>query len=71
MAKFIPLSLLGKSDEERIRFVDEHFFRISIVSFIDVFNFDMKSMKKECVHIITPDLNKIPFSSFSMFYRKV
>lgn len=66
----IPLSFALKSKEEKLKYVDENTFRISITSFIDVFNFDVKSMQKECVHIITPGLKKIPFSAYNMFYRK-
>ena len=36
-------------------------------SFIDKYNFDMKSMQKECVHIVTKDLKRIPFSSYNIF----
>ena len=66
----IPLSFAFKSKEEKLRYIDENTFRISISSFIDIYNFDLKSMQKECVHIITPDLKKIPFSSYNMFHRK-
>ncbi len=66
----IPLSFALKSKEEKIKYINENTFRISITSFIDVYNFDLKSMQKECVHIITPELTKIPFSSYNMFYRK-
>lgn len=68
--KFIPESYFLKSDEEKIEYVSENTFRISVTSFVDAYNFDMKSMKKECVHIITPDLKKIPFSAYNMLYRK-
>ncbi|EKE06484.1 MAG: hypothetical protein ACD_18C00347G0009 [uncultured bacterium] len=66
----IPASFLLKSQEEKIKYIDENTFRISVTSFIDVYNFDMKSMQKECVHIITPELKKIPFSAYNMFHRK-
>jgi len=66
----IPTSFLLKSKSEKLKYISENTFRISITSFIDVFNFDLKSMQKECVHIITPELKKMPFSSYNMFYRK-
>jgi len=66
----VPASFFVKSQEEKIEYVSENTFRISIVSFLDAYNFDMKSMKKECVHIITPDLKKIPFSAYNMIHRK-
>jgi len=66
----IPKNYNSMGDEERRAWWDEHSFRVSVVSFIDKFNFDVKSMKKECVHFITPDLKRIPFSSYNIFYRK-
>ncbi len=66
----IPLSYALKSDDEKLTYLNENTFRLSVTSFIDVFNFDIKSMQKECVHIITPDFKKIPFSAYNMFYRK-
>lgn len=67
--KIIPKSYFNKSETEKIEYVSANTFRISITSFVDAYNFDMKSMKKECVHIITPDLRKIPFSSYNILYR--
>lgn len=67
--KMIPASFILKSEKEKIEYVSENTFRISVTSFVDAYNFDMKSMKKECVHIITSDLKKIPFSSYNMIHR--
>lgn len=67
--KFIPKSFYLKSRAEKIEYVSENTFRISITSFVDAHNFDMKSMQKECVHVITPELRKIPFSAYNMFHR--
>jgi len=67
--KIIPKKYFNKSEAEKIEYVSANTFRLSITSFIDAYNFDMKSMKKECVHIITPDLKKIPFSSYNILYR--
>lgn len=69
--KLVPLNLAFKTKEEKIKYVDENTFRISITSFVDKYNFDMKSIKKECVHIITEDLRRVPFSSYNMIHRKV
>ncbi|MBT3464805.1 radical SAM protein [archaeon] len=65
----IPLSFIAKPQKEKTKFIDENTFRISIVSFIDAYNFDIKSVKKECVHILTPDLKKMPFSMYNLLYR--
>ena len=69
-SKYIPLSYMFKNEEEKIEFVTENTFRISITSFIDAYNFDIKSIQKECVHFITLDLKKIPFSSYNLLHRK-
>jgi len=69
-SKVIPKSYFLKSKKEKIEYVSENTFRISISSFVDAYNFDMKSMKKECVHVITPDFKKMPFSSYNILYRK-
>lgn len=68
--RIIPKSYFAKTESEKLEYVSANTFRISITSFIDAYNFDMKSMKKECVHIITPDLKKIPFSSYNMLHRQ-
>jgi hypothetical protein len=68
--KYIPMGFIAKSREKKMAFVDEHTFRISVSAFIDVYNFDMKSIQKECVHVITPDLKRIPFSAYNMIHRR-
>lgn len=67
--KFIPKNFINKTKEERVDFVNNNTFRISVSSFLDMYNFDIKSMQKECVHIITRDLKRIPFSAYNMIYR--
>jgi uncharacterized radical SAM superfamily Fe-S cluster-containing enzyme len=52
-----------------MEYIDQNTFRISVSSFLDAYNFDMKSMQKECIHVITPDLRKIPFSAYNTIYR--
>ena len=44
-------------------------FRVLIMAFIDAANFDVRAMKKSCVHIAQPDGRIIPFESFNLFYR--
>ncbi|PTN09600.1 radical SAM protein [Mangrovibacterium marinum] len=68
--KYIPRNYRAKSEQEKRNFIDENTFRISITSFIDKYNFDLKSAQKECVHILTPDMKRIPFSTYNMLYRK-
>ena len=47
----------------------EQVFRVVIMDFIDVHNFDVRSVKRTCVHIVAPDLRIIPFDTYNMFYR--
>ena len=70
LKKIVPGNFFFKSEKEKIEYVSENTFRISITSFVDAYNFDVKSMKKECVHVITPDLKKIPFSAYNIWHRK-
>lgn len=45
-------------------------FRVIIMQFIDVHSFDMRSVKKTCVHIAHPDGKRlIPFDTCNLFYR--
>lgn len=44
-------------------------FRVLIMAFMDAVNFDVRAMKKSCVHIVQPDGKMIPFESFNMLYR--
>jgi hypothetical protein len=47
----------------------ENVFRVLIMQFIDAWNFDVRAMKKSCVHIAQPDGRIIPFEAFNVFYR--
>lgn len=44
-------------------------FRVLIMHFMDAGNFDMRAMKKSCVHIVQPDGRLIPFEAFNLLYR--
>lgn len=44
-------------------------FRVLIMQFIDAYAFDVRSVKKSCVHIVHPDGRLIPFDTYNMFYR--
>jgi hypothetical protein len=44
-------------------------FRVLIMQFIDAYSFDVRSVKKSCVHIVHPDGRLIPFDTYNMFYR--
>ncbi|MGH9602319.1 MAG: radical SAM protein [Terriglobales bacterium] len=47
----------------------ENIFRILIVQFIDAYSFDVRSVKKTCIHIVHPDGRLIPFDTYNLFYR--
>jgi len=44
-------------------------FRIIIMRFIDAYDFDVRSIKKSCVHIVHKDGRIIPFETMNLFYR--
>lgn len=44
-------------------------FRVIIMQFIDAWSFDVRSVKKTCVHIVHPDGRLIPFDTYNLFYR--
>ena len=45
-------------------------FRVIIMQFIDAYSFDVRSVKKTCVHIAHPDGQRlIPFDTYNLFYR--
>ncbi len=47
----------------------ENLFRIIIMQFIDAYNFDVRAIKKSCVHIVSKDYKIIPFETMNLFYR--
>jgi 7,8-dihydro-6-hydroxymethylpterin dimethyltransferase len=44
-------------------------FRVLIVQFLDAHAFDVRSVKKSCIHIVHPDGRLIPFDTYNLFYR--
>ncbi len=47
----------------------ENLFRIIIMRFIDAYDFDVRAIKKSCVHIIHKNGKIIPFETMNLFYR--
>jgi len=47
----------------------DNVFRVLIMQFIDAHSFDLRSVKKTCVHIAHPDGRMIPFDTYNLFYR--
>ncbi|NSL89963.1 radical SAM protein [Chitinophaga sp. Mgbs1] len=44
-------------------------FRIVIMRFLDAYDFDVRAIKKSCVHIVHKDGRIIPFETMNLFYR--
>jgi uncharacterized radical SAM superfamily Fe-S cluster-containing enzyme len=47
----------------------DQIFRVLIMAFVDVHSFDLRTVKKSCVHIAQPDGSVIPFDTYNIFYR--
>ncbi len=47
----------------------DNLFRIIVMQFIDAYNFDVRAIKKSCVHIVHKDGRIIPFETMNLFYR--
>lgn len=68
----LPLAPMGAKAilaKDKINFGTDNAFRITVTAFNDRYNCDLKALKKECVHVLTPDLRRIPFSAYNLFYR--
>lgn len=48
----------------------QNIFRVIIMQFLDPYNFDVRSVKRSCVHIVHPDGRIIPFDTYNIFYRE-
>ena len=44
-------------------------FRVVIMQFLDRYNFDLATVKRSCVHFVTPEGAIIPFDTYNSFYR--
>ena len=44
-------------------------FRVVILQFLDRYNFDLGTVKRSCVHFVTPGGQIIPFDTYNTFYR--
>jgi 7,8-dihydro-6-hydroxymethylpterin dimethyltransferase len=47
----------------------ENLFRIIIMNFMDAHDFDVRSVKKSCVHIVDKRGKMVPFETMNLFYR--
>ena len=44
-------------------------FRITITSFLDAYNFDVRRLMKCCIHHVLPSGHIIPFCAYNVLYR--
>jgi len=47
----------------------EDVFRITITSFLDAYNFDLRRLMKCCIHHVLPTGHIIPFCAYNVLYR--
>jgi uncharacterized radical SAM superfamily Fe-S cluster-containing enzyme len=47
----------------------DRIFRVTVVSFLDRFNFCLAGVKRSCIHFVTGDGRIIPFDTYNMLHR--
>ena len=47
----------------------DNLFRIIIMNFMDAYDFDVRAVKKSCVHIVNKNGKIIPFENMNLFHR--
>lgn len=52
------------------KFSYDNLFRVIIMNFMDAYDFDVRAIKKSCVHIVSKDKKLIPFETMNLFYRE-
>jgi uncharacterized radical SAM superfamily Fe-S cluster-containing enzyme len=67
-------TLSSPADEFFTRVLDqqlgaENLFRITITSFLDAYNFDVRRVMKCCTHHVLPSGHVIPFCAYNVLYR--
>lgn len=65
-----PLRVLLAPGPAQARFVTESTFRLTVTSFLDRFNFEARAARRECVHVVTPEGLRFPFSTYNILHRK-
>lgn len=48
----------------------DNLFRVIIMNFMDAYDFDIRAIKKSCVHIVNKQGKIIPFETMNLFYRE-
>lgn len=44
-------------------------FRVTITQFMDAWSLDLRSLKRSCVHIVSPDGRLVPFDVYNILHR--
>lgn len=65
----VPAGFTQRAMELQREHIDRNTFRLTVTSFVDWHNCDAKALQRECVHVITPDLKRMPFSAYNMLHR--
>ncbi len=65
----LPAMPQALTQQEHGSVLYENMFRIVIISFMDAWNFDVRSAKKCCVHHVLPDGKIMPFCSYNTLHR--
>ena len=61
-AEFFQLAMAEKLSPQDV-------FRITITSFLDAYNFDVRRLMKCCIHHVLPSGHLIPFCAYNVLYR--
>ena len=61
-------SFFAKAVAEQLSQADV--FRITITSFLDAYNFDVRRLMKCCIHHVLPSGHVIPFCAYNVLYRE-
>jgi uncharacterized radical SAM superfamily Fe-S cluster-containing enzyme len=78
----LPIVELGSNGTKKNKVADEFFnralaeqlssadvFRITITSFLDAYNFDIRRLMKCCIHHVLPSGHIVPFCAYNVLYR--
>lgn len=61
------LSFFEKALTEKLS--PDNVFRITITSFLDAYNFDVRRLMKCCIHHVLPSGHVVPFCAYNVLYR--
>lgn len=47
----------------------DNVFRVTVIEFLDAHNFCLATVKRSCVHFVTPEGQIVPFDTYNLLYR--